>query len=158
MTIQSLKQPEQQSEIIVDANQLAVAEQVGDQTQQQTDGFQPKILAILGEIESNTSALSLLRGVSGTKPDSPLLQQSNTKPVSNKHHSNTSQVLAFVKNPLTRKAGAGKSVENATSQIVANPRKVRSSVSRDGHEVQYVTVKHGANNKRSDSTQVDASK
>ncbi|HDZ9162615.1 TPA: hypothetical protein RUY83_001604 [Vibrio cholerae] len=120
MTTQSLKQPDKQSEIIVDATQLAVTEQVGDQTQQAED-FQPKILAILGKIESNTSAL--LRGAKGANARPLSLQQSNVKSVSNKHQSNTNQVLAFVQSPLSKKGGAGSAGDSSISQVIANPRK-----------------------------------
>ncbi|MEB5557056.1 hypothetical protein GOP97_14905 [Vibrio cholerae] len=142
MTNQLLKQPDKQSEIIVDATQLAVTEQVGDQTQQAED-FQPKILAILGKIESNTSAL--LRGAKGANARPLSLQQSNVKSVSNKHQSNTNQVLAFVQNPLSKKGGEGSAGDSSISQVVANPRKNSASTSRPKSEGSAGSLASGYN-------------
>ncbi|WP_114729442.1 hypothetical protein [Vibrio cholerae] len=146
MTTQSLKQPDKQSEIIVDATQLAVTEQVGDQTQQAED-FQPKILAILGKIESNTSAL--LRGAKGANARPLSLQQSNVKSVSNKHQSNTNQVLAFVQNPLSKKGGASAG-DSSISQVIAHPRKNSPIDSRPTSELLTST--------RTDSINVSSAK
>ncbi|MGU3232508.1 hypothetical protein [Vibrio cholerae] len=146
MTTQSLNQPDKQSEIIVDATQLAVTEQVGDQTQQAED-FQPKILAILGKIESNTSAL--LRGAKGANARPLSLQQSNVKSVSNKHQSNTNQVLAFVQSPLSKKGGASAG-DSSISQVIANPRKNSPINSRPTSELLTST--------RTDSINVSSAK
>ncbi|EHU8077708.1 hypothetical protein KZN62_002695 [Vibrio cholerae] len=141
MTTQPLKQPDKQSEIIVDATQLAVAEQVGDQTQQAED-FQPKILAILGKIESNTSAL--LRGAAGANIRPLSLSKSNVGSVSNKHQSNTNQVLDFVQN-LAKKGGTGSVVDSSTYQVVANPRKNSASTSRPKSEGSAGSLASGYN-------------
>ncbi|HGS4560939.1 TPA: hypothetical protein ACMDRZ_003064 [Vibrio cholerae] len=142
MTTQPLKQPDKQSEIIVDATQLAVAEQVGDQTQQAED-FQPKILAILGKIESNTSAL--LRGAAGANIRPLSLSKSNVGLVSNKHQSNTNQVLDFVQNHLAKKGGTGSVVDSSTYQVVANPRKNSASTSRPKSEGSAGSLASGYN-------------
>lgn len=83
----------QQAEIVVDPKTLSPEQQVTDATQQEED-YQPKILAILDKIESNTSALLRREPLVG---GSTLVQssthQNNTDSVSNKHQSNTQQVF-----------------------------------------------------------------
>ncbi|MCG6295775.1 hypothetical protein K6U65_09585, partial [Vibrio vulnificus] len=83
----------QQAEIVVDPKTLSPEQQVTDATQQEED-YQPKILAILDKIESNTSALLRREPLAG---GSTVVQssthQNNTDSVSKKHQPNTQQVF-----------------------------------------------------------------
>lgn len=98
----------QQAEIVVDPKTLSPEQQVTDATQQEED-YQPKILAILDKIESNTSALLRREPLAG---GSTLVQssthQNNTDSVSKKHQSNTQQVFnassEAAQRPVSRQA------------------------------------------------------
>lgn len=98
----------QQAEIVVDPKTLSPEQQVTDATQQEED-YQPKILAILDKIESNTSALLRREPLAG---GSTLIQssthQNNTDSVSKKHQSNTQQVFnansEAAQRPVSRQA------------------------------------------------------
>ncbi|NAW55390.1 hypothetical protein CAG67_15755 [Vibrio sp. V41_P2S12T139] len=98
----------QQAEIVVDPKTLSPEQQVTDATQQEED-YQPKILAILDKIESNTSALLRREPLAG---GSTLVQssthQNNTDSVSNKHQSNAQQVFnasrEAAQRPVSRQA------------------------------------------------------
>ncbi|HGZ6705719.1 TPA: hypothetical protein ACOLYM_004185 [Vibrio parahaemolyticus] len=98
----------QQAEIVVDPKTLSPEQQVTDATQQEED-YQPKILAILDKIESNTSALLRREPLAG---GSALVQssthQNNTDSVSKKHQSNTQQVFnassEAAQRPVSRQA------------------------------------------------------
>ncbi len=98
----------QQAEIVVDPKTLSPEQQVTDATQQEED-YQPKILAILDKIESNTSALLRREPLAG---GSTVVQssthQNNTDSVSKKHQSNTQQVFnassEAAQRPVSRQA------------------------------------------------------
>lgn len=98
----------QQAEIVVDPKTLSPEQQVTDATQQEED-YQPKILAILDKIESNTSALLRREPLAG---GSTLVQssthQNNTDSVSKKHQFNTQQVFnassEAAQRPVSRQA------------------------------------------------------
>ncbi|MGL1625314.1 hypothetical protein ACSTID_14605 [Vibrio parahaemolyticus] len=98
----------QQAEIVVDPKTLSPEQQVTNETQQEED-YQPKILAILDKIESNTSALLRREPLAG---GSTLVQssthQNNTDSVSKKHQSNTQQVFnassEAAQRPVSRQA------------------------------------------------------
>ncbi|KKF05146.1 hypothetical protein WR39_18005 (plasmid) [Vibrio parahaemolyticus] len=98
----------QQAEIVVDPKTLSPEQQVTDANQQEED-YQPKILAILDKIESNTSALLRREPLAG---GSALVQssthQNNTDSVSKKHQSNTQQVFntssEAAQRPVSRQA------------------------------------------------------
>lgn len=101
----------QQAEIVVDPKTLSPEQQVTDATQQEED-YQPKILAILDKIESNTSALLRREPLAG---GSTLIQssthQNNTDSVSKKHQSNTQKVFISsseaAQRPVSRQAEKG---------------------------------------------------
>ncbi|MEJ3629757.1 hypothetical protein [Vibrio vulnificus] len=98
----------QLAEIVVEPKTLSPVAQVTDATQQEED-CQPKILAILDKIESNTSALLRRAPLAG---DSTVVQsfthQNNTDSVSKRHQSNTQQVFnassEAAQRPVSRQA------------------------------------------------------
>ncbi|MFW1108365.1 hypothetical protein ACEWA7_20200 [Vibrio parahaemolyticus] len=98
-----------QAEIIINPEHLSQIEQVTDAPNNEVDDYQPKILAILEQIESNTSALLRREPLAG---GSTLVQssthQNNTDLVSKKHQSNTQQVFnassEAAQRPVSRQA------------------------------------------------------
>ncbi|CCO46638.1 conserved hypothetical protein [Vibrio nigripulchritudo SOn1] len=90
----------QQTEIVVDPTQLSPERQVTDSPQQEK-GFQPKILAILDKIESNTSALLRREAISDGKASFQAAPNSlvNTKLILNEYYSGIKKNLATQSKP-----------------------------------------------------------
>ncbi|KOH04532.1 hypothetical protein ACZ98_23410 (plasmid) [Vibrio parahaemolyticus] len=149
-----------QSEIVVDPNQMSPVDQVTDKTQQDED-LQPKILAILDKIESNTSALLRRepRALASTSQAVPA-ENNSTKSVLKTHQINTNQVLvsSTSKTQVSKVSKGGETshsslqVDKQSSIAGGNDRSHASTVSQTQYREKQSELVQEKNSQAHDAT------
>ncbi|WP_274021019.1 hypothetical protein [Vibrio parahaemolyticus] len=139
----------QQTEIVVDPTQLSPVDQVTDKAQQAED-FQPKIIAILDKIESNTSALLRRESIAGgkTSVQAPSSSKTATNTVLDRYQSSTNkaligQVVTSTDTTLSQGNVATRSANKTQAHALAGENKTPdTSIQQSKHEQSHKELTH----------------